>query len=318
MELPYFCLFHATYCCYRCYLITRMTPRRFKAALIDLSGTIHVGHRAIEGAANACQKLIKAGIQVKFLTNTTTISSSTLLRQLRAMGFDEWAIPSQESIMTSAVAAREFLKRNNLKPFCLVEENLMEDLQISDHDNLNPLGDANCVLVGLSPTSFNYEKLNKAYRLLFRLKKERQEREEKQRNIVANSSSSLEAPPLLVAIHRAKYFKDADKELSLGPGGFVSLLEDAVGVTAHVVGKPSLAMFQSAIQTMRVDAKDTVMVGDDVTSDIGGALNAGLGGAILVRTGKYLEGDELKLQDGLEPSLVVNSIVDAVEYITSE
>lgn len=298
-------------------LITIMAPR-FKAALIDLSGTIHVGHHAIEGAANACQKLVKAGIQVKFLTNTSTVSSTTLLRQLRAMGFDESAVPSLESIVTSAVAAREFLKRNNLKPFCLVEENLMEDLQISDHDKLNQLGDSNCVLVGLSPTSFNYQQLNNAYRLLFRLKKQQQVLEESQRKCATDNNHSLEEPPLLVAIHRAKYFRDVDKELSLGPGGFVSLLEDAVGVTAHVVGKPSLAMFQTATQSMSVDEKDTVMVGDDVAGDIGGALKAGLGAAILVRTGKYLDGDELKLEDGLEPTLVVNSIVDAVEYIISE
>lgn len=288
--------------------ITRMPPR-FKAALIDLSGTIHVGHQAIEGAIEACQKLNRAGVQVKFLTNTTTVSSSILLTQLRSIGFDETAITSQDSIMTSAVAAREFLNRNNLKPFFLVEENLLEDLRIDNTNSYDP----NCVLVGLSPTSFHYQKLNDAFRLLFRLKKE-QELEETQRTSSTNSSSSVDVPPLLIAIHRAKYFKDVDKELSLGPGGFVSLLEDAVGITAHVVGKPSVAMFESAIQSMGVDAKETVMVGDDVVSDIGGALNAGLGAAILVRTGKYLKGDELKL-DGLQPSLVVDSFVDAVEYI---
>lgn len=291
--------------------ITRMPPR-FKAALIDLSGTIHVGHQAIEGAIEACQKLNRAGVQVKFLTNTTTVSSSILLTQLRSIGFDETAITSQDSIMTSAVAAREFLNRNNLKPFFLVEENLLEDLRIDNTNSYDP----NCVLVGLSPTSFHYQKLNDAFRLLFRLKKE-QELEETQRTSSTNSSSSVDVPPLLIAIHRAKYFKDVDKELSLGPGGFVSLLEDAVGITAHVVGKPSVAMFESAIQSMGVDAKETVMVGDDVVSDIGGALNAGLGAAILVRTGKYLKGDELKL-DGLQPSLVVDSFVDAVEYILSD
>jgi HAD superfamily hydrolase (TIGR01450 family) len=289
-------------------LISRM-PSRFKAALIDLSGTIHVGHQAMEGAIEACQKLNRSGVQVKFLTNTTTVSSSILLTQLRSIGFDETAIPSQDSIMTSAVAAREFLNRNNLKPFFLVDENLLEDLRIDNTNSYDP----NCVLVGLSPTSFQYQKLNDAFRLLFRLKKE-QELEEKQRT--TDSSSTVEVPPLLIAIHRAKYFKDVDKELSLGPGGFVSLLEEAVGITAHVVGKPSVAMFQSAIQSMGVDAKDTVMVGDDVVSDIGGALNAGLGAAILVRTGKYLKGDELKL-DALQPTLVVDSFVEAVEYIVS-
>jgi ribonucleotide monophosphatase NagD (HAD superfamily) len=49
------------------------------------------------------------------------------------------------------------------------------------------------------------------------------------------------------------------------------------------------------------------MVGDDVESDIGGALDAGLDG-ILVRTGKYRE-DALRAS-GLQPTAVVDSIAD--------
>ena len=38
--------------------------------------------------------------------------------------------------------------------------------------------------------------------------------------------------------------------------------------------------------------KHAVMVGDDAEADVAGALRAGLGGALLVRTGKYTRGDE--------------------------
>ena len=275
---------------------------RFKAALIDLSGTVHIGDKAIDGAIEACRKLYRSGIKVKFLTNTTTKSLSSLLRQLRSIGFDESAIASQDSIMTSAVAAKELLLRNNLKPLFLVENILLDDFAGLDLDHATP----NCVLVGLSPSEFHYQKLNEAFRLLLKLKEEQQN----------NDSASLRTP-LLIAIHRAKYFKDKDQELSLGPGGFVSLLEDAAGVTATVVGKPSLDFFQSAIKSMGVSAHETVMIGDDVVSDIGGALSAGLGAAILVRTGKYLEGDESKLDTkiGSQTTMVVDSVVDAVQHI---
>jgi len=36
------------------------------------------------------------------------------------------------------------------------------------------------------------------------------------------------------------------------------------------------------------------LIGDDIEQDIGGSLRAGLGGAILVRTGKYVENDECR------------------------
>jgi len=41
--------------------------------------------------------------------------------------------------------------------------------------------------------------------------------------------------------------------------------------------------------------QDAVMVGDDAEADVAGALRAGLGGAVLVCTGKYCDGDEERL-----------------------
>ena len=49
------------------------------------------------------------------------------------------------------------------------------------------------------------------------------------------------------------------------------------------------------------------MVGDDIESDIGGALGAGLR-TILVRTGKYRE-DRVR-DSGIEASAVVDSIAE--------
>src|SRR5919204_349688 len=52
---------------------------------------------------------------------------------------------------------------------------------------------------------------------------------------------------------------------------------------------------------------DAVMVGDDVESDVGGALRAGLAG-VLVRTGKYRP--EAVAASGVEPTATVDSIVN--------
>ena len=49
------------------------------------------------------------------------------------------------------------------------------------------------------------------------------------------------------------------------------------------------------------------MVGDDVESDIGGALAAGLA-AILVRTGKYRE--DAVAHSGIEPTATVATIAE--------
>ena len=55
-------------------------------------------------------------------------------------------------------------------------------------------------------------------------------------------------------------------------------------------GKPEKAYFDAALEMLGVDAARAAMVGDDIVNDILGAQASGLTG-ILVRTGKYREGD---------------------------
>jgi ribonucleotide monophosphatase NagD (HAD superfamily) len=50
--------------------------------------------------------------------------------------------------------------------------------------------------------------------------------------------------------------------------------------------------------------------------DVKGALESGLGAAILVKTGKYRNGDELvHTTEGVTPTLTLPSITEAVESI---
>jgi len=47
-----------------------------KALLIDLSGTVHIGDRALDGAVEAVDQLKRAGFPFKFVTNTTKVRHS--------------------------------------------------------------------------------------------------------------------------------------------------------------------------------------------------------------------------------------------------
>ncbi len=86
----------------------------------------------------------------------------------------------------------------------------------------------------------------------------------------------------------------------------LQLLIDLDGVL-YVVGRPTREFFDQVLATIGVDADAAAMVGDDIESDIAGALRAGLA-AILVRTGKYRE--DLATQAGIEPTEEVESIAD--------
>jgi ribonucleotide monophosphatase NagD (HAD superfamily) len=57
------------------------------------------------------------------------------------------------------------------------------------------------------------------------------------------------------------------------------------------------------------------MVGDDAEADIAGALRAGLGGAVLVRTGKYRLGDKKRFDPA--PTVTVESLSAAADWIVA-
>lgn len=93
--------------------------------------------------------------------------------------------------------------------------------------------------------------------------------------------------------------------LVLDAGAFVAALEYATGREATIVGKPSPAFFRAAAESMGVDLPDMAVVGDDITTDVAGAQACGAA-AVLVRTGKFREGD---LSGGSpKPDVVLESL----------
>ncbi|XP_072920142.1 haloacid dehalogenase-like hydrolase domain-containing protein 2 [Hemitrygon akajei] len=252
------------------------TRRVIKAVLIDLSGTLHVEDTAISGAQEALQKLRHAPVEVKFVTNTTKECKRALFERLQKLCF-----PIQENeIFTSLTAARNLVEQKQVRPLLLVDDSALEDFEGVD------TSDPNGVVIGLAPQHFNYNTMNKAFRLL------------------------LDDAPL-IAIHKARYYKKTDG-LSLGPGAFITGLEYAADVTATVVGKPEKQFFLEALRSIGCEPEEAVMIGDDVRDDVGGAQNAGMLG-ILVKTGKYRCGDECKITPA--PYLTCDAFPQAVDHI---
>ncbi|EGT47117.1 hypothetical protein CAEBREN_30791 [Caenorhabditis brenneri] len=247
---------------------------KISAVLIDLSGTLHVEELAIPGTQAALQ-LLRKHVQVKFVTNTTKESQSLLYERLKTCGFQI----EKHEIFTSLVAARDLILQNHYRPFFILDDRAMEDFEGI------PTEDPNAVVIGLAPEKFNDSTMTAAFRLI----KEK------------NAS--------LIAIHKGRYYQKKDG-LHLGPGAYVSGLEYSTGVKAEVVGKPEKLFFEAALKTLGkdVDFSNAVMIGDDVNDDVLGAIQAGMRG-ILVKTGKFRDGDDLKVRN------VANSFVEAVDMI---
>ncbi|KAM8961781.1 haloacid dehalogenase-like hydrolase domain-containing protein 2 [Pelodytes ibericus] len=250
-----------------------------KAVLVDLSGTLHIEDTAVAGAQEALKRLRSAPVVIRFVTNTTKECKRDLLTRLRNLGFEI----TEDEIFTSLTAARNLLERREVRPMLLVDDSALRDFEgIATH---NP----NAVVIGLAPEHFNYQTMNKAFRLV------------------------LDGAPI-IAIHKARYYKKKEG-LALGPGPFVTGLEYATDTKATVVGKPEKTFFLEALKSTGCLAKESIMIGDDCRDDIGGAQDSGMLG-ILVKTGKYRAGDEEKIQPG--PYLTCDSFSQAVDHILKD
>ena len=250
---------------------------KFSSVLLDLGGVVFVGSDPIPGAVEGVDRLKKSGIAIRFLTNTTRQPLRLLREKLQRLGIDA----SADEVFTPAVAARHRLKAR--VPYLLVHPDLREDFEPRK-------GRPDTVVVGDAGATFSYANLNAAFRV-------------------------LEAGADLRALANNRTFKDGDGALSLDAGPFVAALEFASGRKAEIVGKPSAAFFGAAVDSTGTPPEATVMIGDDVESDVGGALAAGLAG-ILVRTGKYKAGDEAKIKPG--PAAVFDDLAKAVDWILAE
>lgn len=96
---------------------------------------------------------------MKFVTNTTKESRRVLYERLINLGFEL----KPEEIFTSLHAARDLLRKQQRKPMLIIDDAAWEDFEefrgVKDED-------VNAVVIGLAPKKFNYDVLNKAFRLI--------------------------------------------------------------------------------------------------------------------------------------------------------
>jgi HAD superfamily hydrolase (TIGR01458 family) len=252
-----------------------------RGVLLDIAGVVTDGASAIGGAPEAVGRLRAAGMPAAFLTNTTRTPKREIVARLASVG-----IPVAEAdVLTPAGVACDWLRRAGRAPHLLVHPDLEPDFA-----ELSRAG-APAVIVGDAGPFFTYARLNAAFR-------------------------EIEAGAPFLALAANRVFRDTDGALSLDAGAFVRALEFASGREAQVLGKPAEAFFHAAARRLGCAPGAVTMVGDDAESDVAGALRAGLGAAILVRTGKYRTGDEARVAPG--PSAVVPSLTEAVEAILAD
>ena len=251
---------------------TPSLPAPVRGLLLDLDGVLYVEDEPIPGAEEAVGRLRAAGLELRFVTNTTAHSRPATLEKLRRLGFE---VAEHELVTPAALAVQHCRSRGHDRVALLMTDEVMGDFPGLEHDDERP----QAVVVGDLGERFDYSVLNRAFR-----------------HVMAGSE--------LIALQKNRYWRRADG-LSLDVGPFVAALEYATGQEAYVVGKPAVGFFQGVLDDLGAPADEAAMVGDDIESDIGGALAAGLTG-VLVRTGKY-RGEAVSASE-VEPTATIDSI----------
>lgn len=252
--------------------------------LLDLDGTLYVGNQAIPGAIDCLSQLRERSLLLRFLTNTTTKSQRDLVEMLSALGFQ---LDPHELISAPVAAKLELLSLQQtagqpLRIWPLVADAIQADFAEFVQDELNP----DYVVLGDIGDRWDLQLINRLF-------------------------NAVHAGAELIALHKGRFWQTADG-LKADIGFFVAGLEYVSSKTARVMGKPNRDFYQRVLDSVGVKAEDSLMVGDDIDSDIGGAQQMGMQGC-LVKTGKfrpaYFE------QSKVKPDLVIDSIADLAKLI---
>ena len=243
---------------------------------------LHVSGEPIPGAAGAVRRLRANGHRLRFVTNTTIRSRTQLAELLRANGIEL----DDDEVQTAAGAAVRVLKGKRV--LALTMHALVHDLE-----GLELVGEeADAVLIGGADETpetnlvFSYMNLARAF-------------------------AEVELGADLYCLHRNRWWQTKHGPL-LDSGAFVAGLEYAAQVEAVVLGKPSPAYFEAAMEALDADAELTWMVGDDLESDIAGAHGMGMR-TVLLRTGKFRP-DQVE-RSRVQPDGIVSSIAHLPEWL---
>jgi HAD superfamily hydrolase (TIGR01458 family) len=227
--------------------------------MLDIDGVLTVSWRPLPGAVDCIRWLQSEGIGFRLVTNTSSRSRLQIAELLAAAGMEV----DLQQIQTAVTAAARYLTDTYPDAGCLFlnEGAVDQDLE---GVTLVDASRADVVLLGGAGPSTGYRELDGAFK------------------------RAIDGVPV-VALHRNTRYQ-TDEGPALDMGAFIIGLEVAASIEVTVVGKPASTFFEAALAGLGTDPTTTVMVGDDLGSDVLGAQAVGITG-VLVRTGKFRPSD---------------------------
>lgn len=237
-----------------------------QCAIVDLDGTVYRGGSLLAGARDGIEALRAAGYTIRFVSNSPTNSPADYAAKLRTMGIEADA----DQVVSAGSATVAALRDSHAddRVFLVGSTGLREQLRDGDLTLADDPAGADVLLASWTP-EFDYGDMSDALRL-------------------------GEGVPF--------YGTDPDRTypiedgLEPGSGAIIGAIESVIERSPDAIfGKPSTAMFETAVAGLDVDPADCLVVGDKRATDI--ALGTRVGArTVLVRTG--VDSDARPLDSG--------------------
>jgi 4-nitrophenyl phosphatase len=213
-----------------------------------MDGVLYRGNQPLPGLLEFFAFMQNSGLKYMLLTNNATMTPLDYHHKLLKMGV---AVP-KELIITSPTATAMYLKK--VAPegggiYVVGMEALREALFGGNSpfyfDDKNPR-----FVVQGADFKLVYESVRKATLL-------------------------IRAGARYIATNADPVFP-SEEGLVPGSGSIVALLQTATSQKAFVVGKPEPAMYEMALDMLGASRSETVMIGDNLVTDIDGAVRLGI------------------------------------------
>lgn len=255
-----------------------MSQARPKNYLIDMDGVLVRGNQPIPGAAEFIARLLEREARFLILTNNSIYTPQDLQHRLQRIGLK---IPDGH-IYTSALATAQFLQTQNPggTAFAVGEAGLTTALHevgylLTDHK-------PDYVVLGETNT-YSFERITRAVRLVA----------DGARFIATNRDVSGPGEGGLVP----------------ATGAVASLIATATGIKPYFIGKPNPLMMRTALNTIDAHSEESVMVGDNMDTDIIAGMESGMD-TLLVLTG--VTSRDMITRYPYRPTTVADSVADIV------
>lgn len=253
-----------------------------RGVVLDLDGVVYRGSELLPGAAEFLAWLRDRGLPFAFVTNNSTRTPAQYVEHLRSLGI----VAQEAQVVTSALCTAALLRRWELRGPVLVVggEGLRQAVQQAGYEVVEE-GLAEAVVVGLDP-QLTYARLRAACSAIRR----------GARFVAANLDANL----------------PVEGELWPGAGAIAAAIRTATGCEPVCVGKPEPYPFQMALERLGTPPQETLMVGDQLPTDVVGASRMGMRTA-LVLTG--VTSEEAAQAAPVRPDLVARDLGELLQRL---